>query len=117
MYNHAPMMAICRQGMVLDLELKAGVLSRSSSEIVVTKRILKWLFQLYLKTREQKKSSRITYTFKIIQSLDGKVMSREAVLVIVLFNNLPNNINSIDRVCHKLHSACISTTSGLIFIN
>jgi len=44
MYNHAPMMAICRQGMVLYLELEAGVLDRSSSEIIVTRRILKWLF-------------------------------------------------------------------------
>ena len=43
-YNHALMMAICRQGMVVGLELEAGVLGRSSSEIVVTGRILKWLF-------------------------------------------------------------------------
>ena len=31
--------------------------------------------------------------------------------------NIKDSLNFIARYCHKLHSACISTTSGLIFTN
>ena len=54
--------------------------------------------QLYLRTRKQEELSRITYTFKIIQSLDRKAIDREVVLVIVLFDDPSNNFNFIDRV-------------------
>ena len=36
--------------------------------------------------------------FSIIWSLDGNVIDKEAVLVMILFNNLSNNFNSIGKV-------------------
>ena len=38
------------------------------------------------------------YIFKIIQSLDRNMIDREAVLVMMLFDNLSNNFNSIGEV-------------------
>jgi len=43
-----------------------------------------WVSQLYLRTREQEKLSRVTYTLKIIWSPDGKATGRKAVSVIAL---------------------------------
>ena len=54
--------------------------------------------QFYLKTREQEKSSRVIYILKIIQFPDKKVTGREAIWVMVLFDNLSNNFSSTGRV-------------------
>ena len=54
--------------------------------------------QLYSRTREWKKSSRVIYIFKIIQSLNEKVTERDVALVMILFDNLLNNFSSIGKV-------------------
>jgi len=53
---------------------------------------------LYSRTSEQKKLSGVMFMFSIIWSLDGNVINKEAVLVMMLFNNLSNNFNSIHKV-------------------
>ena len=38
------------------------------------------------------------YIFKIIQWLDGKVTDKNAVLEMMLFNNLSKNLSSTDNI-------------------
>jgi len=54
--------------------------------------------QLYLRTKEQEKLSRITYTLKIIWSQYEKATGRKTVLVIALFDDLSNNFSFTDKV-------------------
>jgi len=54
--------------------------------------------QLYLRTRKQKKLSRVTYTLKIIWSPYEKATGRKAVLVIAVFDDLSNNFSFTDEV-------------------
>jgi len=114
MYNHVLMMVICRLEVV-------GVLSRDFLEVEITIKVLErfffyksnqkvinlvsqlivglcWISHIYPRTRKQKESSGITYTFKIIWSLDGKIIGRKVVLVMVLLDNPLNNFSFIGGV-------------------
>jgi len=57
-----------------------------------------WASQLYLRTKEQEESSRVTKKFRFIQSLVGKIMGKLAVSEIVLFDELSNKWRATGRV-------------------